>query len=224
MTDTLKAVIWDFDGTLVDTEPVWASTEQEMVAEHGVIWSDEHMRAKVGQHARISAAQMAEAIGLPDEADRLYDELHERVAQHLRNDDLPYLPGVRELIHEIGEAGIRAAIVTASNGVIIDAARDRLPKLFEFIVTADDVTNNKPHPEPYLQAYERLGLAPTDCIILEDSVPGSTSALDSGGLVFGVPHAMPLPEHERLHVSTDGVASTDLAALTDVWRRLRERA
>lgn len=216
------AVIWDFDGTLVDTEPIWAGTEQEMMAEHGVIWSDEMMRAKIGQPATLSAKQMAQAAGRPDEAQEFYDELHRRIADRIRRDDLPFLPGVRSLVHDLERTGTRAAVVTASNGQIIDAARERLPKVFEFIITADDVPRSKPHPDPYLQAFERLGIDPLDAIILEDSVPGSRSALDAGGLVFAVPQFVKLPPHPRMHISPDALETTSLADLTYVWRTLKE--
>lgn len=217
-------VIWDFDGTLVDTEPVWARTEQQIMAAHGVHWTDEMMRAKIGQPATLSALQMAEAIGAPERADEFFAELHEKVAGHLREHDLPYLPGVQSLIHELERHGVRAAIVTASNGQIIDAARSRLPEVFEFVITADDVERSKPHPDPYLLAFERLGIDPLDAIILEDSVPGSQSALEAGGLVYAVPELVHIPAEPRLHVSDDALRTTTLTDLGHVWRNLREEA
>jgi HAD superfamily hydrolase (TIGR01509 family) len=219
----VQAVIWDFDGTMVDTEPVWASTEQQMMAEHGVIWSDEMMRAKVGQPATLSAKQMAQAAGLPDEVDRFYRDLHDRVATRIRTEELPFLPGVKSLIHELERNGTKAAVVTASNGQIIEAARERLPEVFEFIITADDVPRSKPHPDPYLQAFERLGVDPLDAIILEDSVPGSRSALDAGGLVFAVPQFVRLPPDPRMHISPDALETTTFIDLNHVWRTLKEK-
>ena len=223
VTDTLKAVIWDFDGTLVDTEPIWAATEQQMVAEHGVVWTDEMMRAKVGQHARISAQQMADACGKPDETDWFYDELHRRVAGTLLANDLPYLPGVVDLIHEIENEGIRASVVTASAGVILDAARNRLPDVFEFIITSDDVERTKPHPEPYLQALDRMGLTADEVIILEDSIPGTQSALAAGAAVLAFPVAQELEPHPRMMVRREGLQGIDLGALTDIWRERKDR-
>lgn len=218
----LRAVIWDYDGTLVDTEPVWAGTEQAMMLDFGVVWTDEHMLSKIGQHADISARQMAEDAGQPERVDWFFTELHERVARTVASAPLPYLPGVEPLIEELAAAGIRCAIVTASNGQIIDAARSRLPEVFEFIVTSDDVTHPKPHPEAYEQAFARLGVAPEEALVLEDSVPGVTAALAAGGLVLGVPRDAQLDDHPRLEVSPDALATTDLARLAAVHRRLQE--
>lgn len=218
----LKAVVWDYDGTLVDTEPVWAGTEQAMMLDFGVVWTDEHMLTKIGQHADISARQMAEDAGQPERADWFFAELHERVARTVASAPLPYLPGVEALIRELADAGVRCAIVTASNGQIIDAARSRLPEVFEFIVTSDDVTHPKPHPEAYTLAFERLGLTPEEALVLEDSVPGATSALGAGAYVLGVPRDAQLDAHPRLEVSPDALATTDLARLRAVHRRLQE--
>lgn len=221
MSEQLKAVIWDFDGTLVDTEPIWATTEQQMVGEHGVVWTDEDMRPKVGQHARISAQQMADAVGRPDDADWFYDEVHRRVAQTIADDDLPYLPGTRELITELEASGIRAAVVTASSGVIIDAARDRLPGVFEFIITSDDVIETKPHREPYLTALQRMGLGPDEVLVLEDSVPGTLSGLAAGAPVLAVPAIQELEPHPRMRIRKEGLAGLHLSDLIAIWRELK---
>lgn len=217
----LKAVIWDFDGTFVDTEPIWASTEIEMVGEHGVVWKHEELALKVGQHVSITARDMAEAVGHPEWAEWFFDALHERIATTIRENDLPYLPGVRDLLDELHAAGIRCAVVTASAGRILDAARDRMPSSIDFILTADEVEHTKPHPEPYLRAFERLGVRPEEAMILEDSVPGTTSALDAGGYVLAVPQKAEVRPHPRMRIRDGGLSGIGLAELTQIWKTLR---
>lgn len=224
MENKLKAVIWDFDGTLVDTEPIWVRSEQAILAEHGVTWDDERMSQMIGQSAVLSAQQIAEAIGRPSDWRRVFDDVHQRLVDHLRSHDLPYLPGVEPLVEELERTGTRAAIVTASNAFIMSAVRERLPEVFEVIVCADDVTRSKPDPEAYLQAFDRLGVDPCEAIVLEDSVPGTRSALDAGALVFAVPEFVRLEPHPRMQVSDDGLRTTDLVRLTEVWRELKEAA
>ncbi|GAA4902474.1 HAD family phosphatase [Tessaracoccus lubricantis] len=216
-----KAVLWDFDGTLVNTEPVWQEVERRMLAEHGVTFTTEQWESMTGQDARLSAAMIAEAIG-SDDVDGLLERLHEGVAEHLRSRDLPYLPGSRELLLELESRGVPCAIVTASSGYILDAARDRLPRHVSFIVTSDDVTRTKPHPEGYLLAMERLGVTPADVVILEDSVPGTMSGLASGAVVYAVP-SVPLEPHRRMHIGVglDGIGWDELAK---VWRERKEAA
>ncbi|NHB86062.1 HAD family phosphatase [Tessaracoccus sp. HDW20] len=175
-----KAVLWDFDGTLVDTEPIWAEIEAEMLAEHGVIWDEEMMRSVIGQNAFVTTRQMAESIGMPERQEEIHAELHERIVARLLRDGLPFLPGTRELLAAAEADGVPAAVVTASNGFIMQATRHLLPDVVRFVISADDVAVPKPDPEAYLLALSRLGVDPAEAIILEDSVPGTRSALDSG--------------------------------------------
>lgn len=216
-----SAVLWDFDGTLVDTEPVWQESERILLAEHGVTFGPEQWEAMTGQDARLSAAMLAEAIG-SDDPDGLLDDIQSRVAEHIRSHDLPYQPGARELLVELEALGVPCAIVTASSGYILDAARDRLPKHVSFIVTSDDVARPKPHPEAYLLAMERFGLTPQQVIVLEDSVPGTLAGLSSGAVVYAVP-SVPLEEHPRMYIGEglDGVAWNQLV---DVWRARKDKA
>lgn len=220
--EALQAIIWDFDGTLVDSEPYWASVERSMVAAHGVHWTDADMQQKVGQHARISAQQVADAIGKPHEGEAVMEELLARVAERITN-HMPYMPGALELFEEAAQAGIRQCIVSASNHEILDAARPCLPSSLEFIVTADDVTCPKPDPEAYTLAFQQLHLHPTQCVILEDSVAGSTAGLAAGGIVVGVPQHSTLEPHPRMQILHDGLAGVGLSEVSQMWRSLKEQ-
>ena len=215
------AVLWDFDGTLVDTEPLWAGTEQSMMAERGLAFTEADLEAMHGQSAWLTAELMAKAYGEPEKTAEIYAELHDRIAGTIRSNDLPWLPGAERLLAELAEAGVPCAVVTASNSQIIEAARERLPEVVRFVITSDDVTNTKPHPEPYLVAMERLGVAPSDVVILEDSVPGVTAGLAAGAVVYAVPTLATLDAHPRLVISQTGLAETTWAELIDVWRENR---
>ena len=217
-----KAVLWDFDGTLVDTEPLWAATEREMLAGYGVEWGEDMMLACHGQHAMITAQMMADDMGIPGEAAAVWQELHERIAAHIRAHDLPWMAGARELMAELADAGVPCAIVTASDRIILEAARERLPGNVEVIVTVDEVSRAKPHPEGYLTAASRLGVAAEDAVALEDSVPGTTAALAAGAVVYAVPSMVDLPPHPRMHVSSRGLTTTTWPELAGVWRELKE--
>ena len=218
------AVLWDFDGTLVDTEPLWAATEQAMMAERGLAFTDEEMAAMHGQSAWLSAERIASAFGEPERSADIYADLHDRIAGHIRDHDLPWLPGARKLMAELAAADVPCAIVTASNQQILDAALSRLPRNVLFVVTADDVNNTKPHPEPYLTALDRLGLNPGDVIVLEDSVPGTSSGLAAGCVVYAVPTLASLAPHPRLHLSQTGLTATTWTELSQVWRDKKDNA
>ncbi len=217
-----SAVLWDFDGTLVDTEPIWAETEAEMLAPYGVVWGEEMMLSLIGQSAAITTLQMAEAIGQPERHAEIHVELHQRIADRLRRDGLPFLPGALELLEAAAEDGVPMAVVTASNGVIMEAAEELLPPSVRFVIHGDDVANSKPHPDPYLLAMRRLGVAPQESVALEDSVPGAASALASGAFVYAVPVLAQLDPHPRMVISTDGLRSTTWPDLVRIWRDLKE--
>ena len=99
----------------------------------------------------------------------------------------------------------------------MNRTRHLLPASIEFVVSADDVANRKPHPEAYLQAMERLGVTPDEVIVLEDSVPGTTSGLAAGAFVYAVPALARLEDHPRMVVSETGLRETSWSDLKGIW-------
>ncbi|WP_091551833.1 MULTISPECIES: HAD family phosphatase [Micrococcaceae] len=198
----LKAVLWDMDGTLVDTEPYWIAAERALVESHGGSWSHQQAMQLVGQSLLHSAAVL-QAAGVELEAREIVDTLSAQVIAQVRK-EVPWRPGARELLDDLHQAGIRCALVTMSEGPLAGVVVESLPKpYFEFMVTGDTVANGKPHPEAYLTAVERLRLDDPDltihhCVALEDSVPGATAAIASGVVTVGIPHQVPLPEDSRM--------------------------
>lgn len=219
-----KAVLWDFDGTMVDTEPLWAATERAILAEHSVVWDDAKMLAVHGQNAAITAQMIADDIGRPDLGEEVWHDLHARISGHLRAEGLPWMPGARDLLDEMAQAGVRCAVVTASVRMIVDAALERLPANVEFIVAGDDVANSKPDPEGYLLAMQRLGVRPDETLILEDSRPGTTAALASGAFVYAVASIAQLDDHPRLYRAAVGLDRVTWPDLAGVWRSIKDNA
>jgi HAD superfamily hydrolase (TIGR01509 family) len=213
---TLRAVLWDMDGTLVDTEPYWIEREHEIVAEYGnSSWSEAHGHAIVGKDLRDSAAYMREHGELPLEIDAIVNLLLDGVIERVHR-SVPWRPGARELLADLLDAGIPCALVTMSWTRFTDAIIPLLPPgSFATVVAGDDVVNGKPHPEPYLTAASRLGVDPHDCIALEDSFTGVRSADAAGCCTIAVPHVVTVPDghgHHRLD-SLAGVTAAQLAGL-----------
>ncbi len=146
------AVLWDMDGTLVDTEPYWIACEYELVAEHGGAWSEDHAHAIVGMDLRDAAAYIRDHGPVDMAVDDIVNRLLDGVTLKVRG-SVPWRPGARELLADLRARGVRCALVTMSWRRFADAVVDALPvDSFDVIVAGDEVANGKPDPEPYATA------------------------------------------------------------------------
>jgi HAD superfamily hydrolase (TIGR01509 family) len=209
------------DGTLVDTEPYWIETEFELAERFGGTWSEEHGLALVGNDLLESGRYIlrhmfaAEAPGArltPEEVvELLLDGVVARVEQAV-----PWRPGARELLAGLGEAGVPCALVTMSYQRFVAPILAQLPAgAFTEIVTGDQVTQGKPHPEAYLKAAAGLGVEPGDCVAIEDSNTGATSADAAGCTELVVPCHVPVEPGER-RVFRDTLEGLEVDALLTI--------
>jgi HAD superfamily hydrolase (TIGR01509 family) len=175
-----RAVLWDFDGTLVDTEPYWIAAEYALAHEHGATWSEEHALRLVGNDLVESGHYIREVMGLEMSAEEVVDFLLDRVVAQVE-EQVPWRPGAVELLSALREAAVPCALVTMSYRRFVAPVLTGLPpETFRVIVTGDEVQQGKPHPEAYLTAAAALGLAPEECVAIEDSNTGATSAEAAG--------------------------------------------
>ena len=197
------AVLWDMDGTLVDTEPYWVATEFAMAEKYGGTWSHEHAMNLVGNALLDSGDYIREHMGIDRTTHEIVEELLDGVVARVQ-DEVPWRPGARELLHDLAEHDVPCALVTMSWQRFVDPILAQLPTgIFASVVTGDRVRFGKPHPEPYLTAAADLGMAPSDCLAIEDSNTGATSAVAAGCTVLCVPHHVPVREGEgRVFVET----------------------
>jgi HAD superfamily hydrolase (TIGR01509 family) len=215
------AVLWDMDGTLVDTEHYWMAAEYALVAEHGGSWSQEQARALVGNPLPVSAEylQSSGGVDLPLETivERMLDHVVAEVSRHL-----PWRPGAQELLEALRASDVPCALVTMSYARLTDAVVSALPPgTFAAVVPGDQVRYGKPHPEPYLTAARRLGVAPQDCVAIEDSRTGAASAHAAGAAVVAVPHVVPVPPVPGIVVvdTLEGLSPAALARLAGLARQ-----
>ena len=214
MTEHLPAaVLWDMDGTLVDTEPAWLAAEAALVEQFGGVWHHEDSVQLIGQGLSVTARLMqTRGVDLPER--EIIERLTAIVLQQIEV-EIPWRPGARELLSELRDAGVPTALVTMS----IRPLAERMVAgmgftAFDHIVSGDDVERPKPDPEPYLRAAALLGVDITDCVAIEDSLPGVQSAVNSGAHVIGVPNIVQLPEQPgvTLWPSLAGRTVADIAA------------
>ncbi len=211
------AVLWDMDGTMVDTEPLWISAEKALVQRHGGDWTDEDSLALVGSDLLAAGAYIRDRGGLPMTPEQVVDHLLSEVLQGVR-DGVVWQPGVRELLTELRERDVPCALVTMSYRSLAEAVVERLPRhTFDAVVTGDEVAHGKPHPQPYLLAAAQLDLDPSACVVIEDSPAGSASGVAAGAKVVSVPNAVAAQAEPGLVVidSLAGMGADDLLTLFD---------
>jgi HAD superfamily hydrolase (TIGR01509 family) len=212
--DGLAAVLWDMDGTLVDTEPYWVECEFEIVEEHGGTWSREHAMNLVGNDLLESGRYIHEHSGIDLEPAEIVEELLDRVMVRVGR-TVPWRPGAAELLKDLRARGVRCALVTMSYRRFVAPILAGLPDgTFEVVVTGDAVSQGKPHPEPYLKAAAILGVDPARTVAIEDSNTGARSAEAAGCTVLVVENHVPvLPGERRVFAeSLAGMTADDLPA------------
>jgi len=194
------AVLWDMDGTLINTEPLWIAAETELVTAHGGVWTHDDGLALVGNPMEVSAQTLRDrGVDLP--ITEIVDFLNERVAAGVAA-QTPWQPGARELLDELVAAGVPMALVTSSYRMLSEPFA-ATAGCFDVVVSGDTVTRAKPDPEPYLLAAAQLGVPIERCVAVEDSRAGITSALASGARTVGVEVFQPVAPRPGLVVVPD---------------------
>jgi HAD superfamily hydrolase (TIGR01509 family) len=213
------AVLWDMDGTLVDTEPYWMAAEIALVESYGGSWTHDDAIQLVGSGLWHSA-RVLQSRGVELTEDEIISALTDRVLEQVAL-RVPWRAGSLELLAELRERGVPTALVTMSIRRMAQIVADAVGfPAFEAIVAGDEVTHSKPHPEPYERAAELLGVNPRDCIAIEDSEPGIASAVAAGAVVIGVPLHIPIGESADYAVwqGVDGRTVDDLFGHFQEWR------
>lgn len=192
----LQAVLWDMDGTLIDSEPAWVLAQRRLVEQHSGIWTDEDWTALIGSDMPTTAAAIS-AKGVPGSAAEITRALTEQVAEALRT-AIHWRPGAVALVQALKDAGVPQAIVTTSPMNIVEVVAAALPAdAISVLVTEESVQRGKPDPEPYQLAARRIGADIRNCVAVEDSPNGLQAAVRSGATVLAVPCDVPLALNPR---------------------------
>lgn len=214
------AVLWDMDGTLVDSEPLWLEAETAMLERYGIEMPDELWASLVGS-GLTAAAQKFQSLGIDLSIEEIISEWARSVTEGFARDGITWRPGVRELLAELNEAGVPCVVVTMSVRSIAEAVVDQLPEgTFAGIIAGDDVEREKPDPEPYVRGAAVAGVDIEQCVAIEDSGTGLRAAMASGAVTIGVPNILAL-DASWAHEVWPSLAGVTRARLAEVYMRHR---
>ena len=188
LPDRFRAVVFDMDGLLLETELLWHEAETELFARHGAEFTWDDKMAVIGTSFDVTADYFADRLGMPrDRGPALVDEMADLMRERLRR-QVAGRPGAVELVERL-RGRTRLGLASNSPRSLVDVALGtaRIADAFDAIVTSDDVERSKPAPDLYLLACERLGVPPSDALALEDSASGIAAAKAAGLTCIAVP-------------------------------------
>jgi len=196
----MSAILFDMDGTLIDSEPLWLEAEIEIMEELGCNWDQQDQINCLGGPIDKTENYMQDRSNNVKPFGYFTKKLDDVMEQKLST-KLNLIPNALEIINECKRSEIKIALVTASSGRLMRAVLKRFPVgIFDTTVSYDDVKRSKPDPEPYLLASKTLGVNITNCVVLEDSLTGVQSGLSAGAQVIGIPHLVKIPSNPNLRV------------------------
>jgi HAD superfamily hydrolase (TIGR01509 family) len=188
---TPAAVIFDLDGVLVDAEVWWDEVRQTWAAEHGRAWSQADQAAVMGANSLGWAGIIRERLELDLPDQQIVDEIVAAMVERYRTRGAPRIAGAVDAVQRLAATGLPLAIASSSHQAVIDAALNSLgiSNLFRVVVASDEVAHGKPAPDVYLLTARRLGVDPTGCLVVEDSLNGVLAGRAAGMTVALVPNA-----------------------------------
>ncbi|MEV4278321.1 HAD family hydrolase [Actinoplanes xinjiangensis] len=209
-------MLFDMDGTLVDSERLWGIALGELAVQAGGALSETARLAMVGTSMARSMQLFRDDLGQPGRPEAPDVEWLTVRVQQLFADGLVWRPGAMELLHAVRAAGIPTALVTSTGRRLVEVALRTLgPENFDVVVCGDEVQRPKPDPEPYRTAAALLGVPIGACVAIEDSPSGVASAAAAGAVVLAVPAELELAPVDGVHLrpTLAGVDPAFLAAL-----------
>ncbi|WP_328396815.1 HAD family hydrolase [Nocardia sp. NBC_00416] len=219
----LAGVLWDMDGTLLDSEKLWDIGVRELARELGREMTQEIRHALIGASGADALRIMFTELGVDPDPDAVAEAgrfLDRRVTE-LMTGPIPWRPGAQEALDAVRAAGLPCALVTNTKRSLTELALETLGRdRFDVSVCGDEVPHGKPDPAVYLRAADLLGLNPRDCVAVEDSVAGVAAAAAAGCGVLVVPCEIPVPVHpSRVHRdSLTALSRADLEQVLNLRR------
>ncbi|MGV9833489.1 HAD family hydrolase [Nocardia niigatensis] len=193
----LDAVLWDMDGTLLDSEKLWDMALRELAAEYGRELTDTVRHALIGASGPNAFRILFEGLGIEHTPEAVAEgsEWMERRVTELFHGPVPWRPGARDALEMVRASGIPMALVTNTKRSLTEYGLNTIGReFFGATVCADEVSHGKPAPDVYLRAAELLGVAPENAVAIEDSPTGSLAAQAAGCALLVIPCEVAVPD------------------------------
>jgi HAD superfamily hydrolase (TIGR01509 family) len=192
-----RAVIFDLDGVLADSEPWWNEIDAKLLAEYGVTYRGEYHRNVLGVSYRLAIEFFKKTFGLTVSTEEMINRRGKIAAEFFAN-HVGLFPSVKDVLEELRQMNLRLAVATSSVSASARPFLDRhyLKPFFDVVVTGDEVTEGKPAPDIYLRTAEELGLAADTCLVIEDSLSGIAAAKAAGMRTVAIPDQRFVDPHD----------------------------
>jgi HAD superfamily hydrolase (TIGR01509 family) len=227
MTDgrTLKAVLFDMDGVIVDSEPLWSEAEKQLLARRNLAYSPSLKTAMMGRDARGAVGFLIEHYGLAESPGELIGERNQLIAE-LFKEHLKAIPGALEVVRSVRAAGIVTGLVSSSPKPLMELALEKIGAtgLFALALSGDQVARGKPAPDIYINAAEKLGVKPGCCLVIEDAPHGVTAAKHAGMCCLAISTSVRVVELAMADKVVSGFAEVDVQLLQDLVQHRPRRS
>lgn len=195
----VQAVIFDMDGLLVDSEPVWFAARRELLARFGKRWSETDQERLMGVSTATWVDYVTDKLEGAMPREEVLQTIVGMMAEAYRSGDVPLLPGAREALDHCVER-YRVGLASGSPRLLIDAALTGAgwQRCFEQVVSSDECARGKPAPDIYIEITRRMDVSPATTVVVEDSVAGVLAGKDAGAKVVAVPSGYTPPDDQAL--------------------------
>jgi len=211
----IKAIIFDFDGVVIDSEPIYVAAERRILAQYGVQVTEEDWKYFKGTTEKGFYQLIINKYNVKADLEQLIRDSRQYLQEEFRK-GVDYIPGFKDFWH--GIAGrYRTALVTSTSADFLQwiFSHTTVRNYFNLTITADDIKHAKPHPEPYLKAMRQLEVMPAESLIIEDSLNGIQAALASGAVTVGFLSSLGHIDMPNAHFH-----ARDYAEITQILKRL----
>jgi HAD superfamily hydrolase (TIGR01509 family) len=218
-TPRLEAVLFDMDGVIIDSEPLWSDAEKQLLARRNLPYSPSLKTAMMGRDARGAVGYLIEHYSLTESLGELIEERNQLIAE-LFKEHLKAVPGALDLVRSVIAAGIMTGLVSSSPKPLVELALEKLGTtgLFDLTLSGDQVVRGKPAPDIYITAAEKLGVKPEYCLVIEDAPHGVAAAKDAGMCCLAIGTSVSVVELAMADKVVSGFEEVDVQVLQSLMQ------